>query len=42
MLNEKLYTTDSKEALKYFKENEEDFKVYHEGFTRQVNESKWS
>lgn len=41
MLNEKLYTSDSKTAFEYFKENEDDFKVYHDGFRRQVEESKW-
>lgn len=39
MLNELLYTTDSKQAEKYFKNHQEDFKVYHEGFSSQA--TKW-
>lgn len=39
MLNEFLYTSKSNEAFKYFKNNKEDFKIYHEGFNNQSN--KW-
>lgn len=39
ILNEKLYTIPSDEALEYFKNNPEDFEIYHQGFTIQA--SKW-
>lgn len=39
ILNEKLYTIKSEEALEYFKENPEDFKIYHDGF--KIQASKW-
>lgn len=40
MLNELLYTTPSHEAASYFKEHQEDFEIYHEGFREQAE--KWS
>lgn len=39
MLNEKLYTTPSKESFRFFKENEDCFQSYHDGFKHQVE--KW-
>ena len=39
ILNEKLYKSSSEEALNYFKSNEEDFLVYHKGFSTQSK--KW-
>lgn len=39
LLNEFLYTTDSKKALDHFRENEQDFDVYHQGFRNQA--IKW-
>ncbi|ESN99930.1 hypothetical protein HELRODRAFT_83432 [Helobdella robusta] len=38
-LNESFYTTSSEEALKLFQEDDDAFKIYHEGFSNQV--SKW-
>ena len=38
-LNEKLYTSKSSDSFEYFKENEEWFRDYHEGFKNQVK--KW-
>ena len=35
IINEKLYTMSSEEASKYFKENKEDFEIYHKGFSSQ-------
>lgn len=35
-LNEKLYTSNGTEALKYFQSNQELFAQYHEGFSKQV------
>jgi len=34
-----LYTNQSTEALNYFKNNKEDFSLYHEGYRHQAN--KW-
>lgn len=42
MLNEQLYTTNSKISFEYFRQNEDDFKAYHEGFARQVKDSNWT
>ena len=39
ILNEKLYTMSSEDAFNYFKENKEDFKIYHKGFSFQSE--KW-
>lgn len=39
ILNEKLYTISSEEAYEYFKENPEDFEVYHKGF--EIQTKKW-
>eukprot|EP00055_Hartaetosiga_balthica_P014054 m.75153 g.75153 ORF g.75153 m.75153 type:complete len:364 (+) comp8473_c0_seq2:47-1138(+) len=39
MLNEMLYTTTGNHALKEFSQQPELFKIYHEGFSSQVN--KW-
>jgi len=39
ILNEKLYTISSEEAFDYFKNNPEDFEIYHQGFVIQA--SKW-
>lgn len=39
MLNEMLYTSNSKEALDYFNDNKDDFIIYHKGFSSQS--SKW-
>ena len=39
ILNEKLYKSSSEEALNYFKSNEEDFIIYHKGFSSQSQ--KW-
>jgi ribosomal RNA-processing protein 8 len=39
ILNEKLYTISSEDAFEYFKENPEDFDIYHQGFVMQA--SKW-
>lgn len=39
ILNEKLYTMTSEDAFDYFKDNTEDFEVYHKGFASQVE--KW-
>ena len=39
ILNEKLYKSTSEEALNYFKSNEEDFIIYHKGFSTQSK--KW-
>lgn len=39
ILNEKLYTMSSEDAFEYFKDNKEDFEIYHKGFESQV--SKW-
>ena len=39
ILNEKLYKSSSEEALNYFKSNEEDFIIYHKGFSTQSQ--KW-
>ncbi|KAJ3317542.1 25S rRNA (adenine645-N1)-methyltransferase [Blyttiomyces sp. JEL0837] len=36
MINEKLYTTPSDEAVKLFKEEPETFQIYHDGFRAQV------
>ena len=33
MLNEFLYTSESKSVLKHFRENPKDFELYHKGFT---------
>lgn len=38
-LNQKLYESDSKTALAYFQENQDDFFRYHEGFQEQTK--KW-
>ena len=35
-INESLYTTESSEASKYFKEDPEAFSAYHEGYKQQV------
>ncbi len=39
ILNEKLYTMTSEDAFNYFKENKEDFIIYHKGFSFQAE--KW-
>ena len=39
MLNERLYTSKSKDSSRYFKENPEDFEAYHAGFRQQAE--KW-
>jgi ribosomal RNA-processing protein 8 len=39
ILNEKLYTISSEEAFEYFKNNPEDFEIYHKGF--EIQASKW-
>jgi ribosomal RNA-processing protein 8 len=39
ILNEKLYTISSEDAFEYFKNNPEDFEIYHQGFVIQA--SKW-
>jgi ribosomal RNA-processing protein 8 len=39
ILNEKLYTISSEDAYEYFKNNPEDFEIYHQGFVIQA--SKW-
>lgn len=39
ILNEKLYTISSEEAFEYFKNNPEDFDVYHQGF--EIQAKKW-
>ena len=39
MLNEQLYTNDSVEAVKMFKEDPELFQDYHQGYRQQVE--KW-
>jgi ribosomal RNA-processing protein 8 len=39
ILNEKLYKSSSEEAFNYFKANEEDFIIYHKGFSSQSQ--KW-
>lgn len=36
LLNEMLYTQPSKDAVKYFRENKEDFQLYHEGYRHQA------
>lgn len=38
-LNQRLYESDSKEALSYFQEHQDDFLRYHEGFQEQTK--KW-
>jgi ribosomal RNA-processing protein 8 len=38
-INEKIYSSDSKQAQKIFAEDPESFRAYHEGFRQQVN--KW-
>lgn len=38
-LNEQIYTSSGKDMYKYFKENSEDFKAYHEGYKQQTE--KW-
>ena len=39
ILNEKLYTMSNEEAKEYFKDNKEDFEIYHKGFSMQCE--KW-
>jgi SAM-dependent methyltransferase len=39
ILNEKLYTMPSEDAFDYFRNNPEDFTIYHQGFVIQAN--KW-
>jgi ribosomal RNA-processing protein 8 len=39
ILNEKLYTISSEEAYDYFKNNPEDFEIYHKGF--EIQAAKW-
>ncbi|XP_067120436.1 uncharacterized protein [Centruroides vittatus] len=38
-INEKLYTSNSKQALEFFKSDPDAFQLYHDGFNSQV--SKW-
>lgn len=37
-LNEKLYNSTSEEAFNFFKSNPDQFKMYHQGFRRQLSE----
>ncbi|CAD8175127.1 unnamed protein product [Paramecium pentaurelia] len=39
LLNEYMYTVNSEEAQKHFKQNPEEFKIYHTGYTQQIE--KW-
>jgi ribosomal RNA-processing protein 8 len=39
LLNEMLYTNDSVSSVGYFRDNKEDFQLYHEGYRHQA--SKW-